>query len=80
MVVILILSPNGSCIINNDVTPVVHGTSTRVSVISSCSSQVDPDSTYATTKEGKYKTVFLLTCCQTCAWRGVVFPFSWVTF
>jgi hypothetical protein len=57
MVVILILSPNGSCVINNDVTPAVHDTSTRVSLISSSSSQVDPDSTYATTKEGKCKPV-----------------------
>jgi hypothetical protein len=53
MVVILILSPNGSCVINNDITPVVNGASTTVSLISSCSSQVDPDNTYATTKEGK---------------------------
>lgn len=54
MVVIVILSPNGSCVINNDVMPAVHGASTTVSLIYSCSSQLDPDNTYATTKEGKY--------------------------
>jgi hypothetical protein len=54
MVVILILSPNGSCVINNDVMPAVYGARTTVSLISSCSSQLDPENTYATTKEGKY--------------------------
>lgn len=54
MVVILILSPNCSCVMNNDVMPAVHGSRTTVSLTSSCSSQVDPDNTYATTKEGKY--------------------------
>lgn len=54
MVVILILSPNCSCVINNDVMPGVHGARTTVSIISSCSSQIDPDNTYATTKEGEY--------------------------
>jgi len=54
MVVILILSPNSSCVINNDVMPAVHGSRTTVSLVSSCSSQVDPDNTYTTTKEGKY--------------------------
>jgi hypothetical protein len=61
MVVILILSPNDSCVINNDVMPVVHGARTTVSLISSCSSQLDPDNTYATTKEGKYNQFCLIT-------------------
>jgi hypothetical protein len=65
MVVILIISPTGSSVINNDVTPVVNGFNTTVCLTSCCSSQVDPDNTYATTKEGKSRKRFSVKLHQT---------------